>query len=76
MPEDDADLTLLNRDEVCRLFGGDDKPIDPSTLYRGINAGHYPKPVKDGARSRWLRRECEAILRSRIAERDRSTSAA
>jgi len=29
---------LLDRDGVCRFFGGA-KPIDPSTLYRNIKAG-------------------------------------
>jgi predicted DNA-binding transcriptional regulator AlpA len=74
MLQDDAgatpsDLTLLDRDEVCRLFGGPTKPINASTLYRGINAKKYPPPVKDGTRSRWLKSECEAVLRRLIAER-------
>lgn len=65
-----SDLTLLDRDEVCRLFGGT-KPINAATLYRGVNAGKYPAPVKDGSRSRWLKGECEAVLRRFITERDR-----
>jgi hypothetical protein len=39
---------LLDRAETCVFFGGT-KPIDPSTLYRGIRKGLYPKPVKIGA---------------------------
>jgi hypothetical protein len=29
---------LLDREAVCRLLGGS-RPINPSTLYRGIRAG-------------------------------------
>ena len=54
---------LLDRAEVCRLLGGS-KPINPSTLYRGIRQGRYPRPLKVGpGSSRWLRDECEAVLR-------------
>jgi predicted DNA-binding transcriptional regulator AlpA len=56
-------MGLLDRGEVCRLFGGS-RPINPSTLYRGIRQGRYPKPVRVGPNSsRWLRAECEAVLR-------------
>jgi predicted DNA-binding transcriptional regulator AlpA len=54
---------LIDKREVCRLFGGS-KPIDASTLYRGIAAKRYPKPVKVGpGSSRWLRSEVDACLR-------------
>jgi predicted DNA-binding transcriptional regulator AlpA len=57
---------LLDRAEVCRLFGGS-KPINPSTLYRGIRQGRYPKPIHVGpGSSRWLRSECELVLRSMV----------
>jgi predicted DNA-binding transcriptional regulator AlpA len=60
---------LLDRVSVCRVFGGT-KPIDASTLYRGIRQGRYPKPVKVGpGSSRWLREECEAALRSMVEGR-------
>ena len=60
---------LLDRAAVCRAFGGT-KPIDASTLYRGIRQGRYPKPVKVGpGSSRWLRCECEAALRSMVEGR-------
>jgi predicted DNA-binding transcriptional regulator AlpA len=53
---------LLDRVEVCRLFGGS-KPIDPATLYRGIKAKRYPKPIKVGPNSsRWLRNEVLSVL--------------
>ena len=60
---------LLDKAEVCRLFGGS-KPINASTLYRGIKLGRYPKPIKVGpGSSRWLRAECEAVLRSMVEGR-------
>jgi predicted DNA-binding transcriptional regulator AlpA len=55
-------MNLLNRSEVCRFFGG----INPATLYRHIRRGILAKPVKIGASSRWLREECEAVLRSMV----------
>jgi predicted DNA-binding transcriptional regulator AlpA len=54
---------LLDRVEVCRLFGGT-KPINPSTLYRGIRDGLFPRPIHVGGSSRWIRSECEAVLRT------------
>jgi predicted DNA-binding transcriptional regulator AlpA len=60
---------LLDRRAVCQFFGGT-KPLDPATLYRGIQKGRYPKPVKVGpGSSRWLREECEAALQSMISGR-------
>jgi predicted DNA-binding transcriptional regulator AlpA len=56
---------LLDRGEVCRYFGGS-RPINSATLYRGIRHGRYPKPVKIGGSSRWLRSECEAALQSMV----------
>jgi predicted DNA-binding transcriptional regulator AlpA len=59
MPSDE----LLDLKAVCAFFGG----IDPSTAYRNIKRGLYPKPVKVGPNtSRWLRSECEAALRAMI----------
>jgi predicted DNA-binding transcriptional regulator AlpA len=62
-------IELLDRPEVCRLFGGT-RPIDPATLYRGIKIGKFPSPVKIGpGSSRWLRQECEAALAALIGRR-------
>ena len=48
-------MELLPKSDVCRLFGN----INPSTLYRGIKLGRYPKPVRVGPNSsRWLRSWC------------------
>jgi hypothetical protein len=48
---------FISVEEACRRIGGD-KPIHPSTYYRGVRAGIYPAPVRtapnvariDGAR--------------------------
>jgi len=59
--------------ETCRFFGGEKSPLNPATLYRGIKAGKYPRPVKPGpGMSRWLRSECQQTLREMIAARDAS----
>jgi predicted DNA-binding transcriptional regulator AlpA len=51
---------LLDRRAVCAMFGG----INPSTLYRGIRVGRYPRPIKVGpGSSRWLASECREVLR-------------
>jgi predicted DNA-binding transcriptional regulator AlpA len=63
-------MELLDRAEVCRLFGGS-KPIDPATLYRGIKAKRYPAQIKVGPNSsRWLRSECESALQVMIGGRN------
>jgi predicted DNA-binding transcriptional regulator AlpA len=55
---------LLDRAATCAFFGGT-RPINAATLYRGIREGRYPRPVKIGpSSSRWLRAECEAVLRA------------
>jgi predicted DNA-binding transcriptional regulator AlpA len=59
---------LLDRNAACEFFGGT-KPIHPASLYRGVRQGRYPKPVKVGALSRWLRYECEAALATMVAGR-------
>jgi predicted DNA-binding transcriptional regulator AlpA len=58
-------MKLLDRVEVCRLFGGS-RPINPATLYRHIRQGRLPKPVKVGGSSRWLQTECEAALKAMV----------
>jgi predicted DNA-binding transcriptional regulator AlpA len=58
-------MELINRKEACQLFGGLAKPIDASTLYRGIRQGRYPRPIKVGpGSSRWVRQECLAALQA------------
>jgi len=61
-------MELLDRWAACAFFGGT-KPINVATLYRGIHRGQYPKPIKVGGSSRWLRVECEAALRVMVEGR-------
>jgi predicted DNA-binding transcriptional regulator AlpA len=54
---------LLDKREVLRMFGGT-RPLNASTLYRGIRVGRYPRPIKVGpGTSRWLASECREVLR-------------
>jgi predicted DNA-binding transcriptional regulator AlpA len=59
---------LLDRKAACEFFGGT-RPIHPATLYRGARVGRYPRPVRVGGSSRWLRAECEAALRAMVEAR-------
>jgi predicted DNA-binding transcriptional regulator AlpA len=59
---------LLDKREVLRMFGGT-RPLNASTLYRGIRQGRFPKPIHVGGSSRWLRAECEAALREMMEAR-------
>jgi predicted DNA-binding transcriptional regulator AlpA len=49
---------LLDRRATCEFFGG----LHASSLYRGVRQGRFPKPIKVGALSRWLKSECELAL--------------
>ncbi|MGN7770761.1 helix-turn-helix transcriptional regulator [Phyllobacterium sp. 22552] len=54
------------------------KGIDVSRaqLYRLMNAGKFPKPVKIGTKSNaWVEAEIDAWMMSRIEERDRGAAA-
>jgi predicted DNA-binding transcriptional regulator AlpA len=58
--------SLLKLRDVLVVFGG----INASTLYRGIRAHRYPRPIKVGpGSSRWLRSECEAVLQAMVQGR-------
>jgi predicted DNA-binding transcriptional regulator AlpA len=59
---------LLDRRAACEFFGGT-RPLNAATLYRGIRQGRYPRPVKVGGSSRWLRSECEAVLQAMVEGR-------
>jgi predicted DNA-binding transcriptional regulator AlpA len=68
-----APIELWDRPAVLRFFGGS-RPLHPSTLYRGVNEGVYPKPFSvsgsGGGAVRWVRSECEAALDRMLAARD------
>ena len=61
---------LLDRDAACRFIGGS-RPINAATLYRGVKAGIYPRPIKVAPNvSRWRKSESDEAMAKRIAERD------
>lgn len=41
--------------------------LAPSTIYRDVKRGTFPKPVKIGTVSVWPEREVQAVLNARIA---------
>ena len=47
---------FINIDAVCKMFG-----ISRATVYRDIEAGLLPKPMKIGRRSRWSQNELQGI---------------
>ncbi len=72
-PESAAGATITNGPdlldiEAVRHFFGGTRPLHAATVYRGIAAGVYPRPLRISANcNRWLRNECEEALR-RIIE--------
>ena len=61
---------LLDVYEACRVIGGS-RPINPATLWRGIKAGRYARPINIGVQSvRWRRSELQADIDRMVAERD------
>jgi predicted DNA-binding transcriptional regulator AlpA len=61
---------LLDMYEACRFIGGS-KPINPATLWRGVKAGRFSKPIKIGVQAvRWRRSELAADIERMAAERD------
>lgn len=42
--------------------------LNKTTIYAGMNAGWFPKPVKIGAASRWVESEIDALI-VRLTER-------
>ena len=63
-------IEFLDRPSVLKFFGGS-RPLNVSTLYRGLRSGRYPKPVHVSGNSvRWVRSECEAAAQRMLAARD------
>jgi predicted DNA-binding transcriptional regulator AlpA len=53
---------FLDIKTVCQLVGGS-RPTHPSTIYRLVRRGAWPKPIHvTPGSSRWLASECEAAL--------------
>jgi predicted DNA-binding transcriptional regulator AlpA len=64
-------IELVDEATACRIIGGATSPIHRSTLWRGINAGRYPQPLKVGpGANRWRRDELVAVLERAAQERD------
>jgi predicted DNA-binding transcriptional regulator AlpA len=64
------DNELLDVYEACRFLGGS-RPINPATLWRGVKAGRFAKPIKIGVQAvRWRRSELAADIARMAAERD------
>ncbi len=66
-----AELRILRRKQVEARIG-----LSRSTIYDGVNAGTFPKPINLGRQSvGWIEAEVEQWLRDRIAA-SRNASAA
>ncbi|EMD0830629.1 AlpA family phage regulatory protein [Morganella morganii] len=57
------DEPLVDMKEITKLAGLTDK-----WFYKQIQEGKFPKPIKLGRSSRWLRSEVSAWLQARIVE--------
>lgn len=60
----DEELRLLRIDRVLDLV-----PIGRSSLYRYVEEGSFPAPIKQGGVSLWVNTEIQAWLRDRLAAR-------
>jgi predicted DNA-binding transcriptional regulator AlpA len=64
-------LDLVNEAAARGIIGGAATPISRATLWRGVKAGRYPKPLKVGPSSnRWKRDELVAVVEKAAAARD------
>ncbi|UVC12838.1 helix-turn-helix transcriptional regulator [Mesorhizobium onobrychidis] len=62
---------LVDEPSACKVLGGENSPIHRSTLWRGVNAGRYPKPIKVGpGTNRWRLSELTAAVDRLAAARD------
>jgi predicted DNA-binding transcriptional regulator AlpA len=60
------DEKLYDIDFVCGFFGGS-KPLHIATIYRGMNEGRYPRPVRPSPNvNRWVGRELKAAMQAII----------
>lgn len=75
IPTDLPDDDLVDEMTACRVIGGSSTPIHRSTLWRGITAGRYPKPLKISASTnRWRVGELRMVLAQFAAERDKAAA--
>lgn len=57
------DDRLLRTRDLLTTLG-----VSRSTLYIMIRQGRFPKPLRQGAHSRWLRSDADSYLKARVAE--------
>ncbi|MGY4434842.1 putative DNA-binding transcriptional regulator AlpA [Bradyrhizobium sp. F1.13.1] len=70
LPNQPSPIELWDRQAVLEFFGGN-KPLHPSTLYRGMVSGIYPRPINtSGNTVRWIASECKGALDRMISARD------
>ncbi|WP_338156957.1 AlpA family transcriptional regulator [Cycloclasticus pugetii] len=63
-------ISILRLPEVIKTTG-----LGRSTIYRDINLGSFPKPIKLGEKSTgWLSSDISTWIESRIKERDDKAS--
>jgi hypothetical protein len=61
---------LLDETAACLFLGGS-KPLDGSTLWRGVKEGRYSRPIYVSAQTvRWQRTDLQSDLDRMVAERD------
>ena len=66
-----AKSELVDETTACQIIGGANTPIHRATLWRGIKAGRYPRPLKVGpGTNRWREAELVAVLEKAAAERE------
>lgn len=54
---------MMSIQEVCRFFGGQEKPVDQSTIYRWVRQGRLPPSVSLGPLlKRWRKSDCQRAL--------------
>lgn len=56
---------MLTIREVCHFFGGKERPLDQSTIYRWVRQGKIPPAIRMGDDSttlRWKRSDLQKAL--------------
>ncbi len=61
---------LLDVKAVAALFQS-----SPATIWRRVNDGTIPRPVRIGGMTRWARDEIDAVIERAKAERDQGQAA-
>lgn len=54
---------MLSIREVCLFFGGKDRPLDQSTIYRWVREKKLPGAIRMGTLTlRWKRSDCQHAM--------------